>query len=121
VLSQGKIGKLDEKKRIKSLPELERPRTVRLKFVKLGSLQYISHLDLQRTFNRVIVRACLPVWYTKGFNPHAKLVFSTPLSIGAQSVYEFLDIRIDRDMPCETIMERLLNSIQTFLISLPVM
>ena len=107
MLSQGKIGKLDEKKRIKSLPELERPRTVRLKFVKLGSLQYISHLDLQRTFNRVIVRACLPVWYTKGFNPHAKLVFSTPLSIGAQSVYEFLDIRIDRDMPCETIMERL--------------
>ena len=107
MLSEGKIGKLNEKKRIKALPELERPRTVRLKFVKLGSLQYISHLDLQRTFNRVIVRACLPIWYTKGFNPHAKLVFSTPLSIGAQSVYEFLDIRIDRDMPCETIIERL--------------
>ena len=99
--------KLIEKKRIKSLPELERPRTVRLKFIKVGSLQYISHLDLQRTFNRVIVRACLPIWYTKGFNPHAKLVFSTPLSIGAQSTCEFLDIRIDREMSCETIMERL--------------
>ena len=99
--------KLIEKKRIKGLPELERPRTVRLKFIKVGALQYISHLDLQRTFNRVIVRACLPIWYTKGFNPHAKLVFSTPLSIGAQSVYEFLDIRIDREMSCEAIMERL--------------
>ena len=99
--------KLIEKKRIKELPVLERPRTVRLKFIKVGSLQYISHLDLQRTFNRVIVRACLPIWYTKGFNPHAKLVFSTPLSIGAQSVYEFLDIRIDREMSCEMIMERL--------------
>ena len=104
-MSEGQ--KLIEKKRIKELPVLERPRTVRLKFIKVGSLQYISHLDLQRTFNRVIVRACLPIWYTKGFNPHAKLVFSTPLSIGAQSVYEFLDIRIDREMSCETIMERL--------------
>ena len=89
------------------MPELERPRTVRLKFRKVGSLQYISHLDLQRTFMRVLTRACLPVWYTKGFNPHAKLVFSTPLSVGAQSEYEFLDLRIDREMSPEEIMSRL--------------
>ncbi len=100
-------NKLTEKKRLRALPVLERPLTVRLKFCKTGSLQYISHLDLQRTFNRVIIRACLPVWYTKGFNPHAKLVFSTPLSVGAQSVCEYLDIRIDREMPCEEIKERL--------------
>ncbi len=105
MLSQGQ--KLTERKRLLSLPELERPRTVRLKFRKVGSLQYISHLDVQRTFNRVITRACIPAWYTKGFNPHAKLVFSTPLSVGTQSVYEFLDIRIDREMDCEEIRERL--------------
>ena len=108
MLSQSeKLSKLEEKKRILSLPELERPRTVRLKFRKVGSLQYISHLDLQRTFMRVLTRACLPVWYTKGFNPHAKLVFSTPLSVGAQSEYEFLDLRIDREMSPEEIMIRL--------------
>ena len=93
-------SKLTEKKRIRELEALERPFTVRLKFRKVGSLQYISHLDLQRTFMRVIVRACIPAWYTKGFNPHAKLVFSTPLSVGAQSVCEYLDIRIDREMSC---------------------
>ena len=101
------MQKLTEKSRLKSLPLLERPITVRLKFRKTGSLQYISHLDLQRTFNRVLVRACLPIWYTKGFNPHAKLVFSTPLSVGAQSVCEYLDIRIDREMSCDEIMERM--------------
>lgn len=100
-------SKLMEKARLRKLPELERPRTVRLKFKKVGSLQYISHLDLQRTFMRVIVRSCIPAWYTKGFNPHAKLVFSTPLSVGAQSVCEYLDIRIDRDMSCEDIKDRL--------------
>ena len=108
MLSEGKvINKLEEKKRLRALPVLERPLTVRLRFRKVGSLQYISHLDLQRTFMRVLVRACIPVWYTKGFNPHAKLVFSTPLSVGAQSEYEFLDIRIDREMDCQEIMDRL--------------
>jgi len=105
MLPQGE--KLKEKARLRSLPLLERPITVRLKFRKVGSLQYISHLDLQRTFQRVLARACLPVWYTKGFNPHPKMVFSTPLSVGAQSEYEFLDIRIDREMSPEEIMERM--------------
>lgn len=100
-------SKLIKKARLRELPVLERPLTVRLKFRKIGSLQYISHLDLQRTFMRVITRACIPAWYTKGFNPHAKLVFSTPLSVGAQSVCEYLDIRIDRDVSCEEIRQRL--------------
>lgn len=107
MLSNGKQSKLIEKKRVLSLPELDPPKHVRLKFMKVGTLQYISHLDLQRTFNRIINRACIPVWYTKGFNPHIKLVFSTPLSVGSESVCEYLDIRIDREMSCEEIVERL--------------
>ncbi len=99
--------KLNEKKRLASLPLFERPITVRFKFRKVGKLQYISHLDLQRTFMRVIVRACIPAWYTKGFNPHAKLVFSTPLSVGTESEYEFLDLRVDREMSPKEMMERL--------------
>ena len=102
-----KQGKLSEKKRVKSLPEIVPPRAIRLKFCKVGTLQYISHLDLQRTFTRIINRACLPVWYTKGFNPHIKMVFSTPLSVGTQSLCEYLDIRIDREMSCEEIVQRL--------------
>ena len=90
-----------------SYPMLDNFRIVRLKFSKTGSMQYISHLDLQRNFARVLTRAQIPVWYTKGFNPHVKLVFGLPLSIGAQSVCEYIDIRIERDMPCEEIAERL--------------
>ena len=94
--------------RRKEWPLLPTPINVRVKFQKIGDLQYISHLDLQRTLHRILVRAGIPMWYTKGFNPHAKIVFSTPLSVGAQSVCEMVDIRIDRDMPCEEI-KRLLN------------
>ena len=81
--------------------------TVRLKFKKVGNLQYISHLDLQRTFNRVIKRSGIPAWYTKGFNPHMKLVFSSPLSIGTESICEYLDLSMQGDISCEEIMERL--------------
>lgn len=70
------------------------PITLRVKFCKVGSLQYISHLDLVRTMMKIIVRAKLPLWYTEGFNPKPKLTFAAPLSIGTESVCEFMDIRL---------------------------
>lgn len=90
----------------------ENPKQIRIKFRKVGMLQYISHLDLQRTFAKIIVRSGIPAWYTKGFNPHAKLVFALPLSIGTQSECEFLDIRIKEQMTCGEIKYRL-NSVLT--------
>ena len=86
---------------------LETPVTVRIKFTKTGNLQFISHLDLQRTFHRILVRSNIPMWYTQGFNPHAKLVFGLPLSIGTQSVCEMADLRIDRKISLEEIKDQL--------------
>lgn len=100
-------SKLIQKKEMLSRPELPTPKVVRLKFCKVGTLQYISHLDLQRTFNRILVRACIPVWYSQGFNPHIKLVFSTPLSVGTESICEYLDIRLSREMPLDELKEKI--------------
>ncbi|MBQ7822535.1 MAG: DUF2344 domain-containing protein [Clostridia bacterium] len=80
---------------------------VRLGFTKTGKLQFISHLDLARTMSRVVVRAGIPIWYTEGFNPRPKLVFSLPLSIGTESVCEFVDFKIVEDMTCEEIAKRI--------------
>ncbi|MBQ9098020.1 MAG: DUF2344 domain-containing protein [Clostridia bacterium] len=96
----------DNEKRF-TLPMLESPRTMRIKFRKVGNLQYISHLDLQRTFNRVLVRAGLPLWYTKGFNPHIKMVFGMPLPVGSESECEMLDVRVEREMSDEEMLQRL--------------
>ena len=75
------------------------PITLRVKFFKKGSLQYISHLDLVRTMMKIIVRAKLPLWYTEGFNPKPKIVFAAPLSTGTESICEFMDIRLTEKMP----------------------
>ena len=89
------------------LPMLEQPKTVRIRFVKKGNLQYVSHLDLQRTIHRVLIRAGIPMWYTKGFNPHPKISFGYPLSIGTESVCEFLDMRIEREISMADIISQL--------------
>lgn len=68
---------------------------LRFKFIKRGSLQYISHLDLVRTMHKVIVRAKLPLWYTEGFNPKPKMIFAAPLSIGTESECEYMDLRMN--------------------------
>ena len=99
---------LSEKERAKLNSALSPTRfTARIKFQKKGNLQYISHLDLQRTFNRIFKRAGLPMWYTKGFNPHMKLVFSSPLSIGCESICEYLDVQMDGDITCKEIKDKL--------------
>ena len=90
-----------------SRPMLENPETVRIKFCKIGNLQFISHLDLQRTFHRVLVRAGIPMWYTKGFNPHAKLVFGVPLSVGTESMCEMADLKIERKISLDEIKNQL--------------
>lgn len=83
------------------------PRIVRLGFTKHGPIIFTSHLDLQRTMMRILARADLPLWYTQGFNPHAKLVFALPLPLGCASECELMDIRFEGDMPCEEILRRM--------------
>ena len=70
----------------------------RIKFSKLGLASYISHLDLMRTMQRVFIRAGLKVKHSEGFNPHPKMVFAMPLSVGAESVCELLDFELETDV-----------------------
>ena len=84
---------------------------LRMKFRKKGRLRYISHLDLQRTMKSVFARTGLPIWYTEGFNPHAKMVFSLPIPLGAESECEFLDFRLTRDLPPELVAETMSKAV----------
>lgn len=80
---------------------------IRIKFTKTGSLMYISHLDLVRTVQRIMVRAGIDIRYTEGFNPQPKMVFTPPLSIGVESLCEFVDIKINSPMSTDEIKKRL--------------
>ena len=71
-------------------------------------MRFISHLDMTRFMARVIRRAELPVWYTEGFNPHLYMTFALPLSLGFESEYEVVDIRLlEDDYDISTLPEKL--------------
>jgi radical SAM-linked protein len=62
-----------------------------IKFEKKDRMIYISHLDVQRLFHRVIKMLRVDLQYSQGFNPHPKLSFAQPLSLGHASVSEYLE------------------------------
>ncbi|MBP5618299.1 MAG: DUF2344 domain-containing protein [Clostridia bacterium] len=83
-------------------------KSVRIFYRKEGLLRYVSHLDMNRLFTRVLRRADLPLWYTEGFNPRPRLQFALPLSLGWESDWEIVDVRLDDDaFPNEEVHRRL--------------
>ncbi len=71
--------------------------TVRIFFEKCGEAAYISLLDLQRVFHRMLKMSNLPVYYTQGFNPHIYLSFTCPLSLGQESLCESCEVKTEQE------------------------
>ncbi|WP_051227057.1 TIGR03936 family radical SAM-associated protein [Butyrivibrio sp. MC2013] len=83
---------------------------IRLKFDKKGPIRFIGHLDLMRYFQKVNRRASIPVAYSEGYSPHQILSFAEPLSVGATSDGEYLDMQLSEDMDTAVLCEKL-NSV----------
>ena len=66
---------------------------------------FFSHLDLQKVMQRALKMSGLPVWYSKGFNPHIYMTFTLPLSLGHESLCESFDFRLEEDMTEEQILK----------------
>ena len=69
-----------------------------IRFGKRSRLRFISHLDLQRFFQRAVNRTGLPIAYTQGFNPHPVMSFASALALGWTSEYEVIDIKLSAPM-----------------------
>jgi radical SAM-linked protein len=70
---------------------------VRVRYSKLGKVRFLSHRDLARIIERAVRRAQLPVSYSQGFSPHARLHFGLALSTGYESHAEYFDVDLDDD------------------------
>lgn len=80
----------------------------RLLFTKTGDSVWISHLDLMRLFQRAFKRAELPLKHTQGFNPRPSVSIALPLSVGVESICEFLDFELEENnVSCDEIMGKL--------------
>lgn len=75
-------------------------------FYKHDEVRFVSHLDMQRLFQRAFRRACLPLAYSKGFNPHPLLSFATALSVGYTSDSEYFDVVLSESMDQEEFIKK---------------
>lgn len=66
----------------------------RICYEKGGRLIYVSHLDMQRMFQRMFRRSGLSLMFSQGFNPHTLMTYTPPLPIFASSSAEYLDIEL---------------------------
>ena len=69
-----------------------------IRFGKQPRLRFISHLDLQRFFQRAVNRTGLPIAWSQGFNPHPVMSFGSALALGWTSEYEIIDIKLSAPM-----------------------
>lgn len=78
-----------------------------IQFSKQGNMRYISHLDLLRLFKRSFKRVGIKLLHSQGFNPHPKMSFVQPLSLGYTSTSEYLEVETMEGFTDEEIVSRL--------------
>lgn len=82
---------------------------VRIGYRKLGRTAYTSHLDLVRSFPRMLRRVGLPLYYSEGFRPLPRITFGPALPVGTPSLCEHVDVRLrgSESPPLEDLCDRL--------------
>lgn len=79
-------------------------------FTKAGYVKYTSHLDMLRLFKRATKKAGILLVYSQGYNPHPKLGFAQPLSLGYESDCEILEIETRNNYEVDEIVNGLQES-----------
>src|SRR5438552_30662 len=80
---------------------------LRVTFSATGPLKYVAHLDMMRTWERAIRRASLPLVYTHGFSPHARISLAAPLPVGVVGRRELMDIWLEPPVAADDATQRL--------------
>lgn len=66
-----------------------------LVFSKKGNMRFISHLDMQRLFRRILYREEIKLAFSKGFNPHPLTNTVMPLSLGFEAERDYFEFETD--------------------------
>jgi len=80
---------------------------LRIRFGKYGALRFVGHLDLVKSWERVLRRAQVPLEYSRGFNAHPRFQFAAALPVGGTSDCEYLDAWITEPLVPDEWGERL--------------
>jgi len=80
---------------------------VRIEYKKTNSLIFISTLDIERLWERVLRRTDLNLKYTEGYNPKVVKDFSPAIPLGVFSESEIIDFIIIEDLKIDYVLSKI--------------
>ena len=82
----------------------ERKAYYRLWFTKKDSASWLSQLELQSIFERILRRAAIPISFSQGFHPTPRLSFGKALPVGVESVCEWITFCLREEIDIKTLL-----------------
>jgi len=79
----------------------------RLRYSKGGRLRFASTRDFQRSLERAIRRAQLPIAFSAGFSPHPKISYTNSVPTGAGSDAEYVELGLTERVEPEVVQQSL--------------
>ena len=83
----------------------------RITFTRDRTIRFVGHLDLAKTWERILRRADLPVAYSQGFHPLPKITFASALPVGCTSETELMDVVLTEPRDSSDILRRLVSAL----------
>lgn len=80
---------------------------LRLCYSQTDDARYVGHLDTARFWERVFRRVDLPLAYTQGYNPQARMQFASALPVGTAGENELLDVWLKERIEPQSWLERI--------------
>lgn len=80
---------------------------VRIEYKKIGSLIFISTLDTERLWERILRRTDLNLKYTEGYNPKVVKDFSPAIPLGVFSESEIIDFMITENLEIDYVLSKI--------------
>ena len=87
------------------------PQRIRIRWTKRGRVRYVSARDLSSVWERALRRADLPIAYSEGFTPHAKVSFPDALPVGYDSTGEYAELTFAAPIDPDRDLARLSNAL----------
>ncbi|MEM9923070.1 MAG: TIGR03960 family B12-binding radical SAM protein [Cyanobacteria bacterium P01_D01_bin.50] len=93
------------------VPNTTKALRLRVWFGKQNDMALVGHLDLMRVFDRAVRRAGLPVSFSGGYNPQARISIANALPLGATSNNEIVDFELTQKIDVDTFRNDLSSSL----------
>lgn len=79
-------------------------------WIRIGrtdSARFLGHLEATNAWIRALRRARVPIAWTVGFHPHARVAFNTAVPVGEESLGDWMDVDLTEAMEPALLVERL--------------